>query len=63
MNEQLHAATLVEKERLRLRISAQVDEFLRSGGQINILSSASQLNRANPGHAWQEQEELDLYTD
>jgi hypothetical protein len=63
VKDSLEALALVEKERLRLRINAQVDEFLRSGGRINILSSEGSTHRANPGSAWQEQEELPQYTD
>lgn len=37
------AMALVEKERVRLQITMQVEDFLRSGGEINVLK-----NEANP---------------
>lgn len=63
MKDDVESAALVEKERLRLRINAQIDEFLRSGGRINVLANTGETSRANPGYAWQEQEELAAFSD
>jgi len=35
--------TLIEKEKLRMQIDAQVAEFLRRGGEISVLTAAGFL--------------------
>jgi len=57
------ATALIEKERIRLQINLQVDDFLRSGGEINVLKSESQSLRASFGCGWQDQEDYTLRTE
>lgn len=51
-------ADLIEKDRIRIRISAQVDEFLRCGGRIKVLIDSDPKRGAGIGGAWKNQEEL-----
>lgn len=52
------SSTLIEKERIRMLIMAQVDDFLRSGGEINVLASAGQSISGSVGCGWQDQDDL-----
>ncbi len=45
---------LVEKDRVRMQITMQVEDFLRSGGEINVLKSAGQSLHASFGCGWQD---------
>jgi hypothetical protein len=49
---------LIEKERIRMMIIAQVDDFLRSGGEISVLSSPGQSARGSVGCGWQDQDDI-----
>ena len=44
-------AGITEKDRVRLQIQAQVDEFLRDGGKIELLNNANAQTRAVAGRA------------
>lgn len=57
------ASALIEKERIRRQISLQVDDFLRSGGEINVLKSEGQSLRASFGCGWQDQDDYTLRTE
>jgi len=46
------AMALVEKERVRMQITMQVEDFLRSGGEINVLKNEGQSMRASFGCGW-----------
>ena len=59
-------AELVEKERIRLQINAQVEEFLRRGGAIEVVTrSARQAAAENGLSDWddEEGEEFTPYSD
>ncbi len=56
-------STLIEKERIRMLIMAQVDDFLRSGGEINVLTAAGQSVRGSVGCGWQDQDEFPQLTE
>ena len=47
-----------EKDRVRDEIRAQVEEFLRKGGQINVFNSDIAADQANIGSVWHGQDEL-----
>ena len=50
---------LVEKERIRLQINAQVEEFLRRGGAIQLVTGSAEPEPAeDAGSAWDDEEEL-----
>ena len=48
---------LVEKERIRLQINAQVEEFLRRGGAIDVVTNNAKPVMADVANAWDDQEE------
>lgn len=48
---------LNEKERIRLQINAQVEEFLRRGGAIDVVTNNARPAMADVGNAWDDQEE------
>jgi len=55
---------LVEKERIRLQINAQVEEFLRRGGAIEVVTrSARPATAENAGSKWDDEEEFTPYSD
>ena len=54
---------LVEKERIRLQINAQVEDFLRRGGAIEVLTNYTRPTMADVGSGWDDPEELTLFTD
>ncbi|MEE4146870.1 MAG: hypothetical protein V2I26_18845 [Halieaceae bacterium] len=58
MKSTYEPAALIEKDRIRLQISAHVDEFLRCGGKIKVLDDPGARNRASIGSAWASQDEL-----
>ncbi len=49
---------VVEKERIRLQINAQVEEFLRRGGVIDVVTNHAKPNMAEVAHMGDDQEEL-----
>ena len=49
---------LVEKERIRLQINAQVEEFLRRGGAIDVVTDKSRSAMAVVESFEDDQEEL-----
>ena len=57
------ATALIEKERTRLQINLQVDDFLRSGGEIKVLKSGGESLRASFGCGWQDQDDYTLRTE
>jgi hypothetical protein len=51
-------AELVEKERIRLHINAQVEEFLRRGGAIEVVTVRARPTVTGAGSDWHDQEEI-----
>lgn len=56
-------STLIEKERIRMQIIAQIDEFLRSGGEINVLTGPRQSVSGSIGCGWQDHDEIPPLTE
>ncbi len=54
---------LIEKERIRLQIKAQVEEFLRRGGAIEVVTDNARPATGVAGSVWDEQEEIAPYSD
>ena len=54
---------LIEKERLRLQINAQVEDFLRRGGAIAVVTVPSKPAEADVGSVLDEQEEPTSFSD
>jgi hypothetical protein len=54
---------LIEKERLRLQINAQVEDFLRRGGAIEVVTVNSKPAEADVGSVLDEQEEPTSFSD
>jgi hypothetical protein len=58
---------LIEKERIRLQINAQVEEFLRRGGAIEVVTLSAKPAIADVGSVWEDdegdQEELTSFSD
>jgi hypothetical protein len=54
---------LIEKERIRLQINAQVEEFLRRGGAIEVVTGNRSPGMSMEGIAWDDQDELDSLSD
>jgi len=57
---------LIEKERIRLQINAQVEEFLRRGGAIEVVTLNAKPAVADVGIVWEdedEDEELTSFSD
>jgi hypothetical protein len=57
------ASELAEKERMRLQINAQVEEFLRRGGAIESVSVYTRSATADVGIAGDDLEELTFFYD
>jgi hypothetical protein len=47
---------LIEKERIRLQINAQVEEFLRRGGAIEVVTLSAKPAIADVGSVWEDDE-------
>jgi len=54
---------LVEKERIRLQINEQVEEFLRRGGAIDIVTDNARSAMAMVGSVGEHEEELTSFSD
>jgi hypothetical protein len=60
---------LIEKERIRLQINAQVEEFLRRGGAIEVVTLSAKPAVADVGSVWEDEadeedeEELTSFSD
>jgi len=54
---------LIEKERIRLQINAQVEEFLRRGGAIDVITDNARPAVTMAGSVWDEQQELTPFPD
>lgn len=54
---------LIEKERIRLQINAQVEEFLRSGGAIEVVTDNARPTIAVMGSVWDDQEDPAAFSD
>jgi hypothetical protein len=52
---------LVEKERIRLQINAQVEEFLRRGGAIDVVTNSPKPATADVGSVREDPEELSTF--
>jgi len=50
---------LIEKERIRLQINAQVEEFLRRGGAIEVVTLSAKPAMADVGSVWEDDDEED----
>lgn len=53
----------VEKERIRLQINAQVEEFLRRGGAIEVVTDNSRSAMAIAGSGGDDQGEMKSFPD
>lgn len=52
-------SSTLEKERMRDEINEQVDDFLRSGGQINVLTNNSKAARfSSVGSVWSDPDDF-----
>ena len=52
-------SSTLEKERIRNEINEQVDDFLRSGGQINVLTNNSKSSRfSSVGSVWSDPDDF-----
>ena len=58
MKTRYEPSQLMEKERIRLQISAQVEEFLRRGGAIDVVTDNSKKAAAAVGSAWSDHDDL-----
>jgi hypothetical protein len=54
---------LIEKERIRLQINAQVEEFLRRGGAIEVVTDNAKPATGVAASVWDDQEESTPYSD
>ena len=57
------SSELIEKERIRLQINAQVEEFLRRGGAIEVVNKNAEPARAIVGSIWDDQGEFTPLSD
>ena len=53
----------VEKERIRLQINEQVEEFLRRGGAIDVVTDNARSAMAMVGSVGEYEEELTSFSD
>ena len=59
MNALSELSDLVEKERISLHLNAQVEEFLRGGGAIEVVTgNVRPSTEEDAGSAWDDEEEL-----
>lgn len=59
MRKRFDTESVSEKERIRTQISAQVDEFLRNGGQIeNCSRKQIATNNKSVGGVWHSPNEI-----
>lgn len=49
---------VVEKERIRAQISAQVEAFLSAGGKIDVVTQMEAQARASVGSVWHDHNQL-----
>jgi hypothetical protein len=54
---------LIEKERIRLQINAEVEEFLRRGGAIEVVTDNAKPTMGIAASVWDDQEEFTPYSD
>lgn len=47
-----------EKERMRAEIDRQVEEFLKRGGKIDVLTHSERDNVTNVGSVWHQQDDM-----
>ena len=52
-----------EKERIRLQINAQVEEFLRRGGAIDVITENRRSSMSVTGGVGDDEEELTFFPD
>lgn len=48
---------LIEKERIRLQINAQIEEFLSRGGAIKVVTGSARSAIEDAGCDWDDEEE------
>jgi len=53
----------VEKERIRLQINAQVEEYLRRGGAIEVVADNARSAMATAGNVGDDEEEFTPFQD
>ena len=56
-------SALIEKDRIRIQISAHVDEFLRCGGTIKVVDDPGQKNRGGIVGAWKSDDDLPEFSE
>lgn len=54
---------LIEKERIRLQINAQVEEFLNRGGAIEVVTGFTRPTMTDAGSVSEDQEEITSFSD
>lgn len=52
-------SSIFEKDRIRHEINSQVEDFLRAGGQINVLTDTNRTTRMRSvGSAWSDPDDF-----
>ena len=54
---------LIEKEKIRLQINEHVEEFLRRGGAIEVVTGFTRSTMTEVGSASEDQEEITSFSD
>ena len=54
-------AAPIEKERIRVQINAQVEEYLRRGGEISVLNNLGESGKSRVAGARNDQDYFTLY--
>lgn len=63
MRHTTNSASPFQKQRMRDQIRGEVEEFLRSGGEIRVLDSAGSKDKARRASAWHQQEDVQQLID
>ena len=54
---------LIEKEKIRLQINEQVEEFISRGGAIEVVTGFTRSTMTEVGSASEDQEEITSFSD
>ncbi|MCB1700951.1 MAG: hypothetical protein H6985_06605 [Pseudomonadales bacterium] len=54
-------AAPIEKERIRVQINAQVEEYLRRGGEISVLNNLGESGKSRVAGSRNDQDYFTLY--
>lgn len=58
MNRNRENANIVEKDRIRSEIHAQIEVFLRAGGKIDVLNGNNSDRHAARGSVWRTPDDI-----